>query len=76
MTKAHSKEVEVYYDNRHGVEPGWVSRCTEFDEDGQSILGRACMDEPAEYADSADEAVEFAANWWGVKAEDVYVLED
>ena len=71
-TMTITKKVSVWYDDRSGVEPGWVARCTEY-EDGQPVMGRIAMDEPIDYADTADEARQAAADYYSVDVATVIV---
>lgn len=67
---ATSRQVTVWYDDRSGVEPGWVARCTDFDETGESIMGRIAMDEPVD-AESVEDAIVEASRYWGVPEDEV-----
>ena len=68
-----TKRVSVWRDNRPGVEPGWVARCTDY-EDGRPVLGRIAMDEPIGDEDTdPDLARELAAEHWGVGVDDVAI---
>lgn len=51
--------VEVFYDDQPGVEPGWCYRA--FDEDGI-----CCGADILEDVDCLEEAVYDAKSWWGV----------
>jgi hypothetical protein len=67
-----SRKIVIYRDNRN--QPGgWGTRCTEFDEHGQSIVGRTAMDIPLE-ARTAQEARQEAAEVWGCPVGDIKQL--
>ena len=66
--------VAVWFDDRPGVEPGWVIRTTDYDYSGRPIMGRIAMDEPIDYCDDEDQAREIAAERYLVEIKDVAVL--
>lgn len=66
-----SRTILIYWDD--STDPnnaGWVTRCTEFDARGQSILGRAAMDEQLN-AKTVAEAQAEAARHWGCEVDEV-----
>jgi hypothetical protein len=73
MTTQTTKTVSVWYDDRAGVEAGWVARCTE-SEDDRPVLGRIAMDEPVGDEDTdAELARQLAADHWGVPVDGVTI---
>lgn len=73
MTTRHysKRTIIVYYDDTSNPQnPGWVTRCTEFDDDKQPILGRIAMDEPLDATD-LDAAIDEAATFWGCPHDEV-----
>ncbi len=67
--------VAVWFDDRTGVEEGWVIRTTDYDDDGSPIMGRIAMDDPLDYCDDEDQAREIAAERYRLDPADVTVLE-
>ena len=63
--------VSVWFDDRPGVEAGWVCRTTDY-EDGRPVMGRIAMDEPLEAEDEYD-ARKQAAAIHGVRFNEVEV---
>lgn len=66
-----SRQIIIYHDETSDPHnPGWVTRCTEFDARNQPILGRTAMDEQLN-ATTADEAQREAAEHWGCNVDEV-----
>ena len=63
-----TKKVELYHDGQ-----GWIARCTEYDKDGQPIIGRIAMDEPMEYSDDLGDIIREAAEHWDVPVAEIIV---
>jgi hypothetical protein len=64
--------VSVWYDDRPGVEAGWVIRTTDY-EDGSPVMGRIAMDDPID-SETANQARQIAAAQHGINPDDVIVL--
>jgi len=72
MTKTYaSRTIIIYHDETSDpTNPGWVTRCTEHDEDGNSILGRTAMDVQLDATNAATARTE-AAQHWGCSVDEV-----
>jgi len=70
----NATKVSVWFDDRPGVESGWVIRTTDYNEDGAPIMGRVALDDPLDYCDSENDARAIAAEMHGIDPEDVTVL--
>jgi hypothetical protein len=64
------KEVTFWFDDWSGAPPGWVARCSEYDDRGRPIAGRVSMDRPI-YARTTEQARLLAAEEWGVPVDEV-----
>ena len=74
-TNYSDRTIVVYYDDTSDpANPGWVTRCTEFDERQQPILGRIAMDEQLA-ASNVDDARKQAAQHWGCSVDDVAMCD-
>lgn len=70
-----TRTIIVYYDDTTDPKnPGWVTRCTEFDDRNQSILGRTAMDVQLG-AENLDAAIAEAAAEWGCRPEEVVMYD-
>lgn len=67
--------VSMWYDNRPGVEAGWVARATEHDDDGIPVGGRVAMDESIDAGtrEDVEAARDAAAHHWGVDPSEVTI---
>lgn len=65
MTKTYaSRTIIIYHDDETDPSnPGWVSRCTEFDARDQAILGRTAMDVQLDATTAVEAQAEAAAHW-------------
>ena len=69
--QAARRTIVLYWDDSSDPDnPGYVARCTEFDEHGQPILGRIAMDQQVESM-RLDEAIQEAALYWSCAEEEV-----
>ena len=69
--QAARRTIVLYWDDSSDPDnPGYVARCTEFDEREQPILGRIAMDESLD-ATELDEAISEAALCWNCEESEV-----
>ena len=66
--KQNRTTATVYYDARN---PGWVLRHTDYDDDGEAVLGRIAMDEQLIDASTQQEAMEQARRFFGSRAAEI-----